>query len=107
MQGLRNCRWRLLSTSAWEPQDAKTWGWTPHVTPRAAEEGPQTHWTVLYGTAFSVETNKRCHLCLEDALHVGQGGRARPLRSLLGNVRNFVLGLEGGIQTGFSWVLEV
>lgn len=51
--------------------------------------------------------DKRCHLCLEDALHVAQGGSARPLRSLLGKVGNFMLGLEGGIQTGFSWVLEV
>lgn len=49
-------------------------------------------------SGFSVETDRICHLCLEDALHVVQGGSVRPPGSLLRRVRNsgrFLLGLGG------------
>lgn len=88
-----------------------------HVTVpfRTAEEGPQKHWTILFrGTAFSrplplcLVSLWRCHLCFEDALQGGQGGSARSPGSLLpGRVRSSVLGLEGELQAGLIWVLEV
>lgn len=122
--GCRGCGSADRSCFPFQPgshMDARTWGWTllPYFSMRVDStcnfqdsRGPSFSMAQLLPASspvsgVSVETDKRCHLCCEDALHVGQGGSASPLGSLLRRARNSVLGLEGGIQAGFSWVLEV